>query len=69
MDISKFAFPISGWANKLPPAGRSPIQSPAPLLETGQIGVLKTYDCRNIGNPLLPPPTGSGAPPCLLRGP
>lgn len=60
---------ISGWAHKLPTNRQNPYPKPPDsLLETGQIGVLKSYDCRNTGNPLLLPPTG-GAPPCILQGP
>jgi hypothetical protein len=61
---------ISGWAHKLPTNRQNPYpEPPNALLETGQIGVLKAYDCRNIHNPLWLPPTGTGAPPCILQGP
>lgn len=60
---------ISGWAHKLPTNRQEPYPKPGALLETGQIGVLKAYDCRNTKNPLYLPPTGTGAPPCLLQGP
>ncbi|MHB8694446.1 MAG: MlaD family protein [Solirubrobacteraceae bacterium] len=61
---------ISGWVHKLPTNRQNPYPKPPDtLLETGQLGVLKAYDCRNTGNPLLLPPTGTGAPPCILQGP
>jgi virulence factor Mce-like protein len=60
---------LSGWAHKLPTNRQEPYPAPNALLETGTLGVLKSYDCRNVGNPLWLPPTGSGAPPCLLQGP
>jgi hypothetical protein len=61
---------ISGWAHKLPTNRQNPYpEPPNALLETGQIGVLKAYDCRNVHNPLWIPPTGTGAPPCILQGP
>jgi phospholipid/cholesterol/gamma-HCH transport system substrate-binding protein len=60
---------ISGWAHKLPTNRQEPYPAPGALLETGQIGVLKSYDCRNTGNPLWLPPIGLGAPPCILQGP
>lgn len=61
---------ISGWTHKLPTNRQNPYPDSAQaLLETGQIGVLKAYDCRNVNNPLWLPPTGTGAPPCILQGP
>jgi ABC-type transporter Mla subunit MlaD len=61
---------ISGWTHKLPTNRQNPYPKPPDaLLETGQLGVLKAYDCRNIHNPLVIPPTGTGAPPCILQGP
>jgi virulence factor Mce-like protein len=61
---------ISGWTHKLPTNRQNPYpDSASALLETGQIGVLKAYDCRNVNNPLWIPPTGTGAPPCILQGP
>jgi virulence factor Mce-like protein len=61
---------ISGWTHKLPTNRQNPYPKPPDaLLETGQIGVEKAYDCRNTGNPLWIPPTGTGAPPCILQGP
>jgi hypothetical protein len=60
---------IGGWTHKLPTNRQNPYPQPGALLETGQIGVLKAYDCRNTGNPLILPPTGTGAPPCFLQGP
>jgi virulence factor Mce-like protein len=61
---------VSGWTHKLPTNRQNPYpQSPQTLLETGKIGVLKSYDCRNVNNPEWLPPTGPGAPPCILQGP
>jgi virulence factor Mce-like protein len=61
---------ISGWARKLPTNRQNPYPKPPDgLLDTGRIGVLKAYDCRNTGNRLYLPPTGTGAPPCILQGP
>jgi hypothetical protein len=60
---------VSGWAHKLPTNRQNPYpESPQALLETGELGVLKSYDCRNTSNPLWLPPFGA-APPCILQGP
>ncbi|MCW3066793.1 MAG: hypothetical protein JWN32_3965, partial [Solirubrobacterales bacterium] len=60
---------ISGWKKKLPTNRQNPYPKPPDgLLDTGRIGVLKAYDCRNTGNILYLPPIG-GAPPCALQGP
>lgn len=61
---------ISGWTHKLPTNRQNPYPTPPDgLLDTGRLGVLKSYDCRNTGNPLWLPPIGTGAPPCILQGP
>jgi virulence factor Mce-like protein len=61
---------IAGWVKKLPTNRQNPYpEPPDSLLDTGRIGVIKSYDCRNIHNPLYLPPTGTGAPPCILQGP
>jgi virulence factor Mce-like protein len=61
---------ISGWKKKLPTNRQNPYPKPPDgLLDTGRIGVLKAYDCRNTGNILWLPPIGPGAPPCILQGP
>ncbi len=61
---------ISGWKKKLPTNRQNPYPKPPDgLLDTGRIGVLKSYDCRHVHNPLYLPPTGTGAPPCILQGP
>jgi virulence factor Mce-like protein len=68
--ISVWNETISGWAHKLPTNRQNPYPKPPDaLLDTGRIGVLKAYDCRNTGNPLWLPPTGTGAPPCIRQGP
>lgn len=60
---------ISGWKRKLPTNRQNPYPKPPDaLLDTGRLGVLKSYDCRNTGNPLYLPPTGD-APPCLQQRP
>lgn len=61
---------IAGWKRKLPTNRQNPYPKPPfGLLDTGRIGVLKSYDCRNTGNPSYLGPTGPGAPPCILQGP
>jgi ABC-type transporter Mla subunit MlaD len=60
---------ISGWTKKLPTNRQNPYPKPPDgLLDTGKLGVLKAYDCRNTGNVLYLPPIGA-APPCILQGP
>jgi phospholipid/cholesterol/gamma-HCH transport system substrate-binding protein len=60
---------ISGWAKKLPTNRQNPYPKPPDgLLDTGKLGVLRAYDCRNTGNVLYLPPIGA-APPCILQGP
>jgi ABC-type transporter Mla subunit MlaD len=59
---------VGGWVHKLPTNRSNPY--PAPDSENNIAnGGLRAFDCRNTGNPLVLPPTGSGAPPCLLQGP
>jgi virulence factor Mce-like protein len=61
---------IAGWTKRLPTNRQNPYpKSPRALLDTGRIGVLKSFDCRNVHNPDYLPPTGTGAPPCILQGP
>jgi hypothetical protein len=61
---------VAGWVKKLPTNRQNPYPKPPDaLLDTGRIGVIKSYDCRHIHNPLYLPPTGTGAPPCILQGP
>lgn len=68
--VSVWNETVSGWAHKLPTNRQNPYPKPPDaLLETGTQGVLDAYDCRNVHNPLWLPPTGTGAPPCILQGP
>jgi virulence factor Mce-like protein len=61
---------VAGWVKRLPTNRQNPYPKPPDaLLDTGRIGVIKSYDCRNLNNPLVIPPTGTGAPPCILQGP
>ena len=59
---------IGGWVRKLPTNRSNPYPAPDSEIDIAH-GGLRAYDCRNTGNPLLVPPTGNGAPPCLLQGP
>lgn len=59
---------VGGWLRKLPTNRSNPY--PAPDTENDIAhGGLRAFDCRNTGNPLVLPPIGTGAPPCLLQGP
>jgi phospholipid/cholesterol/gamma-HCH transport system substrate-binding protein len=60
---------VAGLAHKLPTNRQNPYPEPGALLDEGKLGVLKSYDCRNLGNPLVIPATGTGAPSCILQGP
>jgi phospholipid/cholesterol/gamma-HCH transport system substrate-binding protein len=60
---------IAGYVKRLPTNRSNPYPTPTGTAELGQIGFLKSYDCRNIHNPLLIPPIGSGVPPCVTQGP
>ncbi|MEA2314170.1 MAG: phospholipid/cholesterol/gamma-HCH transport system substrate-binding protein, partial [Solirubrobacteraceae bacterium] len=59
---------IGGWKKKLPTNRANAYPLPDSALNVGR-GGLRAYDCRNIGNPLYLPPTGTGTPPCKLQGP
>ncbi len=59
---------IGGWIKRLPTNRANPYLRPDGLASLGR-EPLKSYDCRNTGNPLYVPPTGSGAPPCVTQGP
>ncbi|MGE4426383.1 MAG: MlaD family protein [Solirubrobacteraceae bacterium] len=60
---------LAGWRKKLPTTRFNPYPKPPDaLLDTGRLGVLKSYDCRHEGNVLWLPPIGA-APPCIEQGP
>jgi phospholipid/cholesterol/gamma-HCH transport system substrate-binding protein len=59
---------VGGWIHRLPTNRSNPYPAPDSELDIAR-GGLRAYDCRNTGNPLYLPPTGTGAPPCLLQGP
>ncbi len=59
---------LAGWVKRLPTNRLNPYPAPGSIADIAT-GGLKAYDCRNIHNPLYLPPTGTGAPPCLLQGP
>jgi len=59
---------VGGWLRKLPTNRSNPY--PAPDTENDIAhGGLRAFDCRNTANPEEIPPTGTGAPSCLLQGP
>lgn len=59
---------IGGYVKRLPTSRSNPYPKPGALDDLGTTGVLKSFDCRHTGNPLLVPPTGTGAPPCVTQG-
>lgn len=59
---------IGGWKKRLPTNRANPYLKPDGLRSLGR-EPLNSYDCRNTGNPLYVPPTGTGAPPCVEQGP
>jgi phospholipid/cholesterol/gamma-HCH transport system substrate-binding protein len=59
---------LAGWVRRLPTNRLNPYPKPGALLSIAS-GGLKAYDCRNLSNPLLLPPTGTGVPPCIVQGP
>lgn len=60
---------IGGWVKKLPTNRQNPYLKPTGLDELSRGQGAKVYDCRHTGNPLYLPPTGTGAPPCVVQGP
>jgi ABC-type transporter Mla subunit MlaD len=58
---------VGGWTRRLPTNRMNPYFKPGGTESEG--GLLKAYDCRNTDNPEYLPPTGTGAPPCVLQGP
>jgi ABC-type transporter Mla subunit MlaD len=60
---------VGGWVKRLPTNRMNPYVEPGGLNNIQKLGYVKSFDCRNTGNPLLLPPTGTGTPPCVLQGP
>ncbi|HWF53219.1 MAG TPA: MlaD family protein [Solirubrobacteraceae bacterium] len=60
---------VGGWVKRLPTNRMNPYVQPGGLNDIAKLGYVKSFDCRNTTNPLLLPPTGTGAPPCVLQGP
>jgi hypothetical protein len=59
---------MAGWVRRLPTNVQNPYIKPGGLLDLAKLGYDKAFDCRNIHNTLWLPPTGTGAPPCVLQG-
>lgn len=60
---------IGGWIRKLPTNRANPYLKPQGARSLAQKGYIQAFDCRNLGNPLYLPATGTGAPPCDAQGP
>lgn len=68
--VSLWNESVSGWTHKLPTNRQNPYpEPPDALLGYAKYGILKSYDCRNVHNPLWIPATGGGAAPCIVQGP
>jgi virulence factor Mce-like protein len=59
---------LGGWVKKLPTNRSNPYPGPNSEADIAH-GGLRAFDCRNTGNEEYLPPTGTGAPPCLVQGP
>jgi phospholipid/cholesterol/gamma-HCH transport system substrate-binding protein len=59
---------LAGWVKRLPTNRMNPYPEPGELNSIAT-GGLKAFDCRNLSNPLLLPPTGTGVPACVVQGP
>lgn len=59
---------ISGWVKRLPTNRGNTYPKPGFLRGIAEHGVLDSYDCRHLDNPLYLPPFGA-APPCREQGP
>ncbi|HWF55878.1 MAG TPA: MlaD family protein [Solirubrobacteraceae bacterium] len=59
---------VGGWVKRLPTNRSNPYPEPDSEIDIAH-GGLRSFDCRNTGNTLYIPPTGTGAPPCLVQGP
>ncbi|MHB8689989.1 MAG: MlaD family protein [Solirubrobacteraceae bacterium] len=60
---------IGGWVKRLPTNILNPYLKPGGQLDIAKLGYIKSFDCRNIHNPLYLPATGTGSPPCVQQGP
>jgi phospholipid/cholesterol/gamma-HCH transport system substrate-binding protein len=58
----------AGWVKKLPTNRQNAYPKPRSQLNIAS-GGLKAFDCRNTGNRLYLPATGTGSPPCAEQGP
>jgi virulence factor Mce-like protein len=60
---------IGGWVKRLPTNILNPYVKPGGQLDIAKLGYIKSFDCRNVHNPLYLPATGTGSPPCVQQGP
>jgi ABC-type transporter Mla subunit MlaD len=60
---------IGGWVKRLPTNILNPYVKPGGQRDIAKLGYIKSFDCRNIHNPLYLPATGTGSPPCVQQGP
>jgi virulence factor Mce-like protein len=60
---------VGGWVKRLPTNILNPYVKPGGQLDIARLGYIKSFDCRNIHNPLYLPATGTGSPPCVQQGP
>ncbi|MGE4426159.1 MAG: MlaD family protein [Solirubrobacteraceae bacterium] len=60
---------VGGWTKRLPTNRANPYPQPGSTERAMLTGGLRSYDCRNVHNPLLLPAIGSGAPDCREQGP
>lgn len=60
---------IGGYAKKLPTNRPNPYPKPGALDLFAEERMLRSFQCRHTGNPLIVPPTGTGVPPCVEQGP
>jgi hypothetical protein len=60
---------VGGWVKRLPTNILNPYVKPGGQLDIAKLGYIKSFDCRNVTNPLYLPATGTGSPPCVQQGP
>jgi phospholipid/cholesterol/gamma-HCH transport system substrate-binding protein len=60
---------VGGWVKRLPTNILNPYVKPGGQLDIARLGYIKSFDCRNIHNPLFLPALGTGSPPCVQQGP